>query len=53
MRRATELTGTVEGVVKLVKNRLDAEGIDMPFPVRTLEAAPSFTESLRKTGDDS
>ena len=39
-------------VFKAVKNRLDTEGIDMPFPTRTLEAAPSFREALRGAGDD-
>lgn len=34
-------------VFKAVKERLDDEGIDMPFPVRTLEAAPSLFEALR------
>ena len=34
-------------VFKAVKQRLDAEGIDMPFPIRTLEAAPSFVEAVR------
>ena len=31
-------------VFKAVKQRLDREGIDMPFPVRTLEASPSLVE---------
>lgn len=39
-------------VFKAVKERLDADGIDMPFPVRTLEAAPSLVEALRAGGDD-
>jgi small-conductance mechanosensitive channel len=45
-------------VFKRVKNRLDGEGIDMPFPVRTLDAGPSLLEALRVgrgggDGDDS
>lgn len=34
-------------VFRAVKERLDDEGIDMPFPVRTLEAAPSLMDALR------
>lgn len=37
-------------VLKAVKQRLDAEGIDMPFPTRTLEVAPSAAEALERTG---
>ncbi len=37
-------------VFKAVKERLDAEGIDMPFPVRTLEAASSLVDALRREG---
>ncbi len=39
-------------VFKAVKNRLDAEGIDMPFPIRTLEAAPSLVEAIRARTDE-
>lgn len=40
-------------VFRSVKERLDEEGIDMPFPVRTLEAAPSLVEALRaEVGDE-
>jgi small-conductance mechanosensitive channel len=34
-------------VLKAVKQRLDAEDIDMPFPTRTIDAAPSLVEALR------
>ncbi len=34
-------------VFRAVKERIDAEGLDMPFPVRTLEAAPSLVAALR------
>ncbi|CAN5267312.1 hypothetical protein BH20ACT3_BH20ACT3_17230 [soil metagenome] len=37
---------------KAVKNRLDAEGIDMPFPIRTLEAAPSLVDATRRRTDE-
>ncbi len=39
-------------VFKAVKQRLDAEGIDMPFPVRTLEAAPSLLDAIRARDED-
>lgn len=34
-------------VFRAVKERLDDEGLDMPFPVRTLEASPSLVDALR------
>jgi small conductance mechanosensitive channel len=34
-------------VFRAVKERLDAEGIDMPFPVRTIEAGRSLIDALR------
>lgn len=37
-------------VLKAVKQRLDAEGIDMPFPTRTLDAAPSLGRALAEVG---
>ncbi|WP_436795858.1 mechanosensitive ion channel family protein [Actinospongicola halichondriae] len=39
-------------VFRAVKERLDAEGLDMPFPVRTIEAAPSLVAALRRELDD-
>lgn len=39
-------------VFRAVKDRLDAEGLDMPFPVRTVEAAPSLVAALRRELDD-
>ena len=39
-------------VFKAVKNRLDDEGIDMPFPVRTIEAAPSLVQAIRSRVDE-
>lgn len=39
-------------VFKAVRNRLDAEGFDMPFPIRTLEAAPSLVDAIRRRTDE-
>lgn len=39
-------------VFRAVKERLDDEGLDMPFPVRTLEAAPSLVAALRAGLDE-
>ena len=38
-------------VVKAVKEALDDEGIDMPWPIRTLELGGSVVEALRPTTD--
>lgn len=40
-------------VFRAVKDRLDDEGLDMPFPVRTLEAAPSLVAALKRGLDES
>ncbi len=34
-------------VVKAIKQAYDNEGIDIPFPIRTLDAGDSFTEAVR------
>lgn len=39
-------------VLKAVKVRLDEEGIDMPFPTRTIDAPPALLDALRATGSD-
>lgn len=49
--RQAEVRRVEHRVFKAVKQRLDREGIDMPFPVRTLEAAPSLVEAIRARTD--
>lgn len=39
-------------VVKAIKQAYDNEGIDIPFPIRTLDAGDSFTEAIRHLAAD-
>lgn len=38
-------------VVKAIKKAYDNEGINIPFPIRTLDAGDSFTEAIRHLAD--
>lgn len=40
-------------VVKAVKQAYDNEGIDIPFPIRTLDAGDSFSEAIRHLSSSS